>query len=203
MQVYDRGLRRRLAAMFDGDQTRLKMAFWLLLALPGTPVIWYGDEIGMGDDLSLKEREAVRTPMQWSPHTNGGFSIAPRSKLVRPVIDKGMFGYRKVNAAMETQHRDSFFHAIADMVSARRSAPEIGWGGVDIVDIGDDDVLVLSSAWRGNRVITAHNFSDRPKTFHLVEEGIEKLMPMLSDSPTGPIEGDAEISLEAFGYCWL
>lgn len=203
MQVYDRGLRRRLAAMFDGDQTRLKMAFSLLLALPGTPVIWYGDEIGMGEDLSLPEREAVRTPMQWSPQANGGFSSAPRSKLVRPAIDKGKFGYQHVNAAIETQHRNSFFHAIADMVSARRSSPEIGWGGVDIVDVGDDEVLVLSSQWRGNRVITAHNFSDQPKTFHLSDESIGALMPMLTESPSGPLAGDDEISLSPYGYCWL
>ncbi|QYO75444.1 alpha-amylase family protein [Devosia salina] len=203
MQVYDRGLRRRLAAMFDGDQTRLKMAFSLLLALPGTPVIWYGDEIGMGEDLSLPEREAVRTPMQWSPQANGGFSSAPRSKLVRPVIDKGKFGYQHVNAAIETQHRNSFFHAIADMVSARRSSPEIGWGGIDIIDVGDDEVLVLSSQWRGNRVITAHNFSDQPKIFHLSDESIGALMPMLTESPSGPLAGDDEISLSPYGYCWL
>lgn len=203
MQIYDRGLRRRLASMFDGDQTRLKMAFSLLLALPGTPVIWYGDEIGMGEDLSLAEREAVRTPMQWSPRANGGFSDAPKNRLVRPVIDKGKFGYSQVNAALETQHRDTFFHAVADMISARRSSPEIGWGGVDIIDIGDDEVLVLSSSWRGNRVITAHNFSNQPKTFHLKDEGIEEMMPMLTESPSGPMAGDDDISLSPYGYCWL
>ena len=203
MQVYDRGLRRRLASMFDGDENRLKMAFSLLLALPGTPVIWYGDEIGMGEDLSLPEREAVRTPMQWSPSRNGGFSEAPKEQLVRPAIERGKFGYHHVNAAMQTQHRASFFHAIADMVSARRSSPEIGWGGVDIVDVGDDELLVLSSNWRGNRVITAHNFAGKPKSFHLADEGIEELMPMLTESPTGPISGDGEISLSAYGYCWL
>ena len=203
MQIYDRGLRRRIASMFDGDETRLKMAFSLLLALPGTPVIWYGDEIGMGEDLALPEREAVRTPMQWSPGQNGGFSDAPKGQLVRPAIDKGKFGYHHVNAAMQTQHRNSFLHAIADMVSARRSSPEIGWGGVDIVDVGDDELLVLSSSWRGNRVITAHNFAGTPKSFHLADEGIEELMPMLTESPSGPMKGDGEISLSAYGYCWL
>ena len=203
MQIYDRGLRRRLASMFDGDETRLKMAFSLLLALPGTPVIWYGDEIGMGEDLALPEREAVRTPMQWSPRHNGGFSDAPKDRLVRPLIDRGKFSYHHVNAAMQTQHRNSFFHAIADMVSARRSSPEIGWGGVEIVDVGDDELLVLSSRWRGNRIITAHNFTGKPKSFHLADEGIEELMPMLTESPSGPMKGDGEISLSAYGYCWL
>jgi maltose alpha-D-glucosyltransferase / alpha-amylase len=203
MQVYERGLRRRLAPMFDGDEERLKMAFSLLLALPGTPVFWYGDEIGMGEDLSLKEREAVRTPMQWSPAHNGGFSSAPASALPRPVIHTGPFGYPRVNAAFAAQHRDSFFHAIADMVSARRSSPEIGWGGVDIIDIGDDEVLVLSSSWRGNRIITAHNFSGSRKSFRLAHEGIDQLMPMLAASPSGPMNGDAEINLSPYGYCWL
>src|SRR4051812_16699266 len=99
MQLYDRGIRRRLAAMLGGDRRRLELAFALLLALPGTPVVFYGDELGMGDDLALAERAAVRTPMQWSSAPNAGFSSAPRSQLVLPVVARGPFGYRRVNAA--------------------------------------------------------------------------------------------------------
>ena len=84
MQLYDRGIRRRLAPMLGGDQRRLELAYSLLFSLPGTPVIRYGDEIGMGDDLSLPEREAVRTPMQWSADPNGGFSAARGEKTGPP-----------------------------------------------------------------------------------------------------------------------
>src|SRR5205823_1291686 len=81
MQLFGRGLRRRLAPMLGGDRRRMELAFSLLLTLPGTPVVYYGDEIGMGDDLSLPERNPVRTAMQWSNEPNGGFSTAPRSRL--------------------------------------------------------------------------------------------------------------------------
>ena len=86
MQVYDRGLRRRLAAMLDGDQDRLRLVLVLLFSLPGTPVIFYGDEIGMGENLGAEGRLAVRTPMQWTPGRNGGFSTAPAADLVSPLV---------------------------------------------------------------------------------------------------------------------
>ena len=84
MQVYDRGLRRRMAPMFNGDRRRLEMAYSLLFSLPGTPMIFYGEELGMGENLDLPERFAVRTPMQWSDGPNAGFSDAPEGEIVRP-----------------------------------------------------------------------------------------------------------------------
>ena len=78
MQLYDRGIRRRLAPMLDNDRRQLELAFSLLFSLPGTPMLQYGDEIGIGDDLSLPERECARTPMQWSDDAHGGFSTAQR-----------------------------------------------------------------------------------------------------------------------------
>src|SRR3954471_7628358 len=92
MQLYGRGIRRRLAPMLRGDRRRLELAYSLLFSLPGTPVLRYGDEIGMGDDLSLAERASVRTPMQWSDEENGGFSTAPREKLFYQVLSGGDFG---------------------------------------------------------------------------------------------------------------
>ena len=203
MQLFDRGLRRRLASMLDGDQARLRMAYSLMLALPGTPVFWYGDELGMGDDQSLPEREAVRTPMQWSPEPNGGFSRAPAKDLPRPAISGGDFGFEQLNAAVQVRQPGSLFNAIAEMISTRRSAPEIGWAGVNIIDVEDDEVLVLSSHWHGNRVVTAHNFSRQKKTFRLGQPDIEDLMPMLSESPLEPLDGEDEITLSPFGYCWF
>ena len=98
MQLYGRGIRRRLAPMLGNDRRRIEMAYALQFSLPGTPVIRYGDEIGMGEDLSLPERNAIRTPMQWSAARNGGFSTATRKQdLRRPVIDDGEYGYEHVN----------------------------------------------------------------------------------------------------------
>src|SRR6476661_4259795 len=98
MQLYGRGIRRRLAPMLGGDQRRIRMAYALQCSLPGTPVLRYGDEIGMGDDLSQPERYAIRTPMQWSDERHGGFSTARRkSDLVRPLVSGGDFGFETLN----------------------------------------------------------------------------------------------------------
>ena len=92
MQLYDRGIRRRFAPMVNNDRRRIELAYSLLFTLPGTPMLQYGDEIGMGDDLSLPERECARTPMQWSADRNGGFSTARRT--VSPVISDPIYGYQ-------------------------------------------------------------------------------------------------------------
>ena len=103
MQLYDRGIRRRLAPMLGGDQRRIRLAYALQLSLPGTPVIRYGEEIGMGDDLSLEQRNAIRTPMQWADAPQGGFTTA--DEAVRPVISKGDLGYPAVNVATRSRTR--------------------------------------------------------------------------------------------------
>ena len=104
MQLYGRGVRRRLAPMMKGDLRRTELAFALQFSLPGTPVVRYGEEIGMGEDLSLPGREAIRTPMQWDDGPNAGFSKARPGDLVRPVITRGPFGSRRVN--VRAQQRD-------------------------------------------------------------------------------------------------
>jgi maltose alpha-D-glucosyltransferase/alpha-amylase len=106
MQLYNRGIRRRLTPMLGQDRKRLELAFSLLFSLPGTPMMQYGDEIGIGENLRLPERECARTPMQWTPDRHGGFSRARR--IVRPVIDDKMFGYKRVNVA--AQRRDPLGH---------------------------------------------------------------------------------------------
>src|SRR5213076_1537095 len=95
MRLYDRGIRRRLAPMLGGDRARVELAYSLQFTLRGTPVLRYGEEIGMREDLSLPDRQAIRTPMQWSGAPNGGFTTSDRP--VRPVIEDGDHGYRKVN----------------------------------------------------------------------------------------------------------
>ena len=95
MQLYDRGIRRRLAPMLGGDRRRIEMAYALQFTLPGTPVIRYGDEIGMGEDLCLPERNAIRTPMQWDAGPNAGFSAPSVKKLRRPIVTGGDFATRR------------------------------------------------------------------------------------------------------------
>ena len=125
MQLYDRGIRRRLAPMLGGDRRRLELAYSLMYTLPGTPVLRYGDEIAMGDDLSLPERNCARTPMQWSTEPNAGFTKHAKPK--NPVIDKGPFGYDHVNVAMQRRDPQSMLNWTERMIRMRKEVPEIGW----------------------------------------------------------------------------
>src|ERR1051326_6430022 len=137
MQLYNRGIRRRFASMLGGDVARLKMAYSLLLSLPGTPVIRYGEEMGMGEDLRLKERNSIRTPMQWTDEENAGFSTARRNELFRPVITGGEFGYERVNVEAQQRDRESLLNFIERCIRARKQCREFGWGTWKPVDSSD------------------------------------------------------------------
>jgi maltose alpha-D-glucosyltransferase / alpha-amylase len=204
MQIYDRGLRRRLAPMLP-DKRRLAMVWSLLFALPGTPVIWYGDEIGMGEDLSLEERNSVRTPMQWTGATNGGFSRAAPERLVRPVIDEGPYGYPQLNVA--AQHRDpqSLLNHVERLISTRKQCPEIGWGSWQQIEAGEASVLVLRADWRDGTIITLHNLSDRPCDISLgrhLRKG-EELSELLGDRLYDAPGEQGTVALEGYGFRWF
>jgi len=199
MQLYDRGIRRRLAPML-GNRAHLEMAYSVLFSLPGTPVIRYGDEIGMGEDLSLRERDAVRTPMQWSDNPHGGFSSAAKS--VHPVIQEGPFGYPYLN--VEAQRRDpgSLLNWTARMIRLRKECPEIGCGEWKILATGSPHVLAMRYDWRANSVIVLHNFDARPRNVRL-RPGVNRLTNLLNLEDLAPGEnGSYTIPLEEYGYRW-
>jgi maltose alpha-D-glucosyltransferase/alpha-amylase len=202
MQLYHRGIRRRLAPML-GNQRQLELAYSVMFSLPGTPVIRYGDEIGMGDDLSLKERDAVRTPMQWSDAPQAGFSSA--AKLVHPVVSKGPFSYEQLN--VEAQRRDpgSLLNWTACMIRLRKECPEIGWGDWRILRTGSPSTLAMRYDWRGNSLVIVHNFDEKPHEVRIKPgvEGGEKLENLLvKDHSTADETGSHKIALEAYGYRW-
>src|SRR4029079_19703817 len=159
MQLYGRGIRRRPAPML-GDQARLRLAYSLVLSLPGTPVLRYGDEIGMGDDLRLKDRAAIRTPMQWSNERNAGFSRA--ETLARPVISRGAFGYDTVNVEQQQRDAGSLLRWTTRMIRLRKQCPEVGWGEWRIVPSGSRAVLAIEYVWRGGPIIWGDNPADEP-----------------------------------------
>jgi maltose alpha-D-glucosyltransferase/alpha-amylase len=203
MQLYDRGIRRRLAPMLGGDQRRLELAYSLLFTLPGTPVIRYGDEIGMGDDLSLPEREAARTVMQWSNSANGGFSIARR--IATPVIADGPFGYPHVNVAEQRRDPGSLLNWTERLIRLRKECPELGWGAWRALDPGTPGVLALRFDWRGNAVVAVHNLAAeaRETTLKLPDHKGEKLVNLLAYDNSAPDRrGTHKIELPAYGYRW-
>jgi maltose alpha-D-glucosyltransferase / alpha-amylase len=202
MQLYDRGIRRRLAPMLDGDRRRLELAYSLLFSLPGTPVIRYGDELGMGEDLRLPERACARTPMQWSTEPQAGFSKA--RKTVLPVISDGPFGYEKVNAGDQRRDPQSMLNWTERVIRMRKECPELGWGDFAALRTGHDEVLALRFAWRGNAMVTLHNLAGRPLTAALSAKqvGSDKLVNLFADDHSSAVKGRHRVDLEPYGYRW-
>jgi len=153
--------------MLGGDQRRMRLAYSLMLTLPGTPVLYYGQEIGMGDDLSLEERHSVRTPMQWSDEKNGGFSSASRRALIWPVISGGEYGYERVNVVSQRRDSDSLLNWMERAIRMRKECPEFGWGEWRILETGDPTVFAHACQWLDGHVIAVHNFSDEARTITL------------------------------------
>lgn len=205
MQLYERGIRRRLAPMLNGDLRHLKLVYAMLFSLPGTPVLYYGDEIGMGDDLSLPERHAVRTAMQWSNEENAGFSTAAPAELIRPVIGEGPFGNDKVNVASQEHDSESLLNTIEKIIRTRRATPEIGWGDFRILDIDAPEVLAHLCEWRGNTVVALHNFSDEPREVAVDLEDRPSSGEWINILEDRDYEdaGDGRVSLAGYGYRWL
>ena len=205
MQLYGRGIRRRLAPMLQGDRRRLELAYSLMLTLPGAPVIRYGDEIGMGDNLQLPERNCARTPMQWSTEPNAGFT--KNDKPVMPVISDGPYGFQHVNVA--AQHRDpnSLLNWMERMIRTRKEVPEIGWGDFSFISAGTPEVLAMRYDWRNNSVLCVHNLISEPREIRLSlgDDGKNKcaLINLLSQDHSQPEAGARRrILLEPYGYRW-
>ncbi|AWN42501.1 alpha-amylase family protein [Methylobacterium durans] len=204
MQLYERGIRRRLAPMLQGDPRKIRLAYALMLGLPGTPVLRYGDEIGMGDDLSLKERECARTPMQWTGERNGGFTKSDRPTM--PVIGRGPYGYEHVNVAEQRHDKDSLLAWMQSMIRLRKEAPEIGWGAVTAVETGESAVLALRYDWRNNAVLCVCNLAAHPTEISL-RTGIEPpegdlLIDLLTGARSEAEAGRHLLCLEGYGYHW-
>jgi maltose alpha-D-glucosyltransferase/alpha-amylase len=156
----------------------------------------------MGDDLSLPERSAARTPMQWSSEKNGGFSLA--EKTVLPVIDGGPFGFQTLNVADQRRHPGSFLNWTERMIRIRKQCPEIGWGHFRLLRTGADSVLALRYEWRGNAMVLLHNLAAAPATVRLAlgNEREEVLTHLLDDNHVTPKGGRHVIELEGSGYRW-
>jgi len=202
MQLYDRGIRRRLAPMLGNHRRRLELAFSLLFSLPGTPMMQYGDEIGIGDDLRLPERECARTPMQWTAGRHAGFSMARTT--VRPVIRDPVYGYRTVNVAAQRRDPHSLLNWTERMIRMRRECPEISWGSFRVVRTSGP-VLALRYDWRQTSLLTVHNFTERTERVKLKVgvDGDDLLVNVFDDEHSrARHDGTHTISLPSYGWRW-
>jgi maltose alpha-D-glucosyltransferase/alpha-amylase len=201
MQLYDRGIRRRLTPMLGNDRKRLELAFSLLFSLPGTPMMQYGDEIGIGDNLRLPERECARTPMQWTAGRHGGFSMARR--IVRPVINNKVYGYKRVNVAQQRRDPQSILNWTERVIRARKECPEISWGQYVVLRTSAPEVLAIRYDWRDTSLVTLHNFSSGKQTVTLkVDRANDALLVEVFDAHHSRKHNDGAHRIRLDGYAW-
>ncbi len=161
------GIRRRLAPLLDGDHRKIELANALLFALPGSPILYYGDEIGMGDNIRLDDRDGVRTPMQWNEGLNAGFSAALPGSLYAPLIDDERFGYQHVNVAVQRADAGSLWHAVRKLLSIRKAHPAFGRGSHEFLDSGNRSVLAVIRADGTQAILAVSNLSPMPQHVQL------------------------------------
>lgn len=192
------GIRRRLAPLMNNDRRKIELLNSLLFTLPGAPVLYYGDEIGMGDDVSLFDRNGMRTPMQWVDDVNAGFSTAPIDKLYSPIINDAVYGYKQVNVESQRADESSLLHRIRHLIHVRKSTEVLATGKLEWVEDLPKEVLCFWRLSPTQAVLVVHNLSSEPLTVILPPAG--PLYDLLdADKPL--IE--RTLTLEAYGYRWL
>jgi len=207
MRLYGRGIRRRLAPMLKGDQRRIELAYALQFAMPGTPALRYGEEIGMGENLALDGREAVRTPMQWDDGPGGGFSTAPPEQWVRPVAIRGTYGAKKVNVRGQQRDPNSLLRWFENLTHTLRTAPEIGTGICSIVDVPlPRSVLAHRFDAESGAILLLHNLADAEVTLDIgpLKGMVGEPYDLLVDGPyEAPGPKLAQLALHGWGYRWI
>jgi glycosidase len=206
MQLYGRGLRRRLPPMLAGHPQRIRMAYSLLFSLPGTPVLFYGEEIGMGENLAVEGRMAVRTPMQWSDEPGAGFSTAKPRRFPSPITE-GEFGPLAVNVVSERRDSGSLLNWFERLIRRRRETPELGLGRWSVIANDQPGVLAHRCDWDGSTVVAVHNFGAEPCRLDLPLDGIDDAVgahDLLDGSGERPLEEPVlHLTLDGYGYQWL
>jgi maltose alpha-D-glucosyltransferase/alpha-amylase len=204
MQLYNRGIRRRLAPMLQGDRRRLELAYSLMMTLPGTPVIRYGDEIGMGDNLKLPERNCARTPMQWSARAHGGFTTGDRP--VMPPIVEGVYGFAHINVEAQRRDPNSLLNWMERVVRMRKELPEIGWGNFSFIATNSPQVLAMRYDHLGKSSVFVHNLGADPLELRLKIPGEHTACPLINllsaNSSNADAKGRHAVTLEPYGYRW-
>ncbi|BCY14746.1 alpha-amylase family protein [Actinoplanes sp. L3-i22] len=206
MQLYGRGIRRRLAPMLGNDRRRLELAYALQFSLRGTPVLRYGEEIGMGDDLALEGRDAIRTPMQWNGLPNAGFSTAAADQLVRPVVTDDGFGYEQINVARQRHDPASLLSWFERMIRTLREAPEVGVGSCTHVDVpAPRSLLVHRADGHTGTMLFLHNLGPDEVTVDLSSLASEAELPndVLADSEYPEPGKLDDLKVSGHGYRWI
>ena len=200
------GIRRRLAPLLDNDRRRIELLNSLLLTLPGSPIVYYGDEIGMGDNVHLGDRAGVRTPMQWSPDRNAGFSTADEHTLYLPVITDPVHGYQTVNVAAQSRTPSSLLNTMKRLIAARRSSPAFGRGTMEFLRPRNQRILAYLRQHGRDTLLVVNNLASSSQAVELDLRALAGCTPVeiLGQTRFPPIrETPYVLSLGAHGYYWF
>jgi maltose alpha-D-glucosyltransferase/alpha-amylase len=187
------GIRRRLAPLLDNDRRRIELMNGMLLSLPGTPIIYYGDEIGMGDNVKLGDRNGVRTPMQWDGGWNGGFSSADPESLYSPIMLNPVYGYQAVNVQSQKRFDHSLLSWMKRIIKVRKSMPVFGRGTMEFLYPANHRVLAYIRELGKERILAVNNLSSSAQVVELdlkkykgeilIEMFGKNIFPRVTDRP--------------------
>jgi maltose alpha-D-glucosyltransferase / alpha-amylase len=200
------GIRRRLAPLMDNDRRKIELMNSLLLSFPGTPIIYYGDEIGMGDNIYLGDRNGVRTPMQWSPDRNGGFSRADPARLYAPTIMDPVYGYEAVNVEAQSRSLSSLLSATKRLISVRKSTLAFGRGSMTFIRPTNRSVLAYVRQYRDEAILCVANLSRSAQATELDLSAWKDRIPLEMLGRTRfPAIGELPymITLAPYGFYWF
>ncbi len=190
------GIRRRLAPLLDNDRRKIKLIHSLLFTLPGSPIIYYGDEIGMGDNIWLPDRNGVRTPMQWNAEADAGFSGAPVQSIYTPIIDDDIYGPLRVNVESQRNDPDSMWNSIRQMISVRKQNHAFGWGEFAWVETGANSIAAYTRIYKNETMLIINNLSGQKQTARLPFKHAANILSQENISLQS-------LTLQPYQYLWL
>ena len=200
------GIRRRLAPLLDNDLDKIKLLNSLLMTMPGTPIVYYGDEIGMGDNIYLGDRNGVRTPMQWSPDRNAGFSRADPQRLFLPPVMDPLYGYQAVNVEAQSRNPSSLLNWMRRLIAVRRSHPAFGRGFLKLLKPGNRKIFAYLRLYQDEVILCVANLSHSPQPVELDLADFKDRVPVELSSHTSfpPIgEWPYLLTLPRYGFYWF
>jgi maltose alpha-D-glucosyltransferase/alpha-amylase len=200
------GIRRRLAPLVGNSRRRIELLNALLFSFPGTPIIYYGDEIGMGDNLYLGDRNGVRTPMQWTSDRNGGFSRADTARLFSPVLMDAVYGYQAVNVEAEESDKASLLHWMRNMIRLRKQFKVFGRGSIEFLSPANVKVLAYVRRYRDDIILCVANLARSVQPVEIDLSAFAGLIPVEMLGYTEfPAIGTAPyfLTLGPHGFYWF
>ena len=198
------GIRRRLAPLLENDRRKIELAYSLLLTLPGSPILYYGDEIGMGDNIWLDDRNGVRTAMQWNDGPTAGFTEASPESIFVTVLQDETYSPAKVNVEAQRADPNSLWHAIRHMLSTRKIVQVFGWGDFEWVDIQNDSLAIFRRTYSNESVLAVHNLSDTSQSLSLnIKRSASTLADLLHQNEFSIQNDKLALELAPYQFLWL